>query len=72
MEGDCHYRDGNINAKRRVKFVGRLLEKIGIDGRRIKMVNISSAMGGQFANLATEITGEIIKMGPNPLKKNVL
>jgi hypothetical protein len=34
------------------------------------MVNISSAMGGQFANLATEITGEIIELGPNPLGNN--
>jgi hypothetical protein len=32
------------------------------------MINISSAMGGQFARLAVEITAEISQLGQNPLK----
>jgi coenzyme F420-reducing hydrogenase delta subunit len=48
--------------------VGRLLEKIGLSGQRIQMVNLSSAMGGQFAYLAAEMTSEIERLGPNPLK----
>ena len=31
------------------------------------MVNISAAMGGQFAIAATEITERIRELGPNPL-----
>lgn len=34
------------------------------------MVNVSSAMGGQFAWTAAELTEEIRRMGPNPLKNN--
>jgi coenzyme F420-reducing hydrogenase delta subunit len=34
------------------------------------MVNVSSAMGGQFAWSAAELTEEIRRMGPNPLKNN--
>jgi coenzyme F420-reducing hydrogenase delta subunit len=34
------------------------------------MVNISSAMGSQFAVSATEMVNEITKIGPNPLKLN--
>ena len=35
------------------------------------MVNLSSAMGGQFAFAAAELTAEIKRIGPNPLGKNV-
>jgi hypothetical protein len=31
------------------------------------MINLSSAMGGQFAFSAAELTAEIKQMGPNPL-----
>jgi F420-non-reducing hydrogenase iron-sulfur subunit len=46
------------------------LEQIGLDGRRIQMVNLSSAMGGQFAWAAAEMTEEIRKIGPNPLRED--
>ena len=48
----------------------KLLEKIGLNGRRIQMINISSAMGGQFAYLAAEMTSDIKQLGPNPLGDN--
>jgi coenzyme F420-reducing hydrogenase delta subunit len=50
--------------------VRKLLEQIGLDGRRIQMINVSSAMGGQFAWSAAEMTAEIRKMGPNPLRED--
>lgn len=46
-----------------------LLEMIGLGGQRVYMVNVSSAMGGQFAASASEISDTIKKLGPNPLKK---
>jgi hypothetical protein len=33
------------------------------------MINVSAAMGGQFAWSAAEFTEEIRRLGPNPLKK---
>ena len=33
------------------------------------MINVSSAMGGQFAWSAAELTEEIKQMGSNPLKR---
>jgi hypothetical protein len=32
------------------------------------MINISSAMGGQFAFAAAEMTAEIKQLGPSPLR----
>ena len=68
MEGDCHYLDGNINARRRVEYARGLLDEIGLKGRRLQMINISAAMGGQFAWSAAEFTEEIRRLGPNPLR----
>jgi coenzyme F420-reducing hydrogenase delta subunit len=50
-----------------VEYVRQLLEQIGLGGRRIQMINLSSAMGGQFAFSAAEMTAEIKRLGPNPL-----
>lgn len=47
----------------------KLLDEIGLEGRRIQMINVSSAMGGQFAYLASEMTSDIQKLGPNPLRR---
>jgi hypothetical protein len=53
-----------------VETTRNLLEEIGLEGKRLKMINISSAMAGQFAAAAEEITAEVEKLGPNPLRSN--
>jgi coenzyme F420-reducing hydrogenase delta subunit len=59
-----------VNAERRVNQTKRLLDAIGLQSERLRMVNISSAMGIQFAAIAEEMTAEIAKLGPNPLREN--
>jgi len=54
-----------------VEYTRKLLEEIGLQGRRIQMINVSAAMGGQFAWSAAEFTEEIRQIGPNPLRKTV-
>ena len=68
LPGDCHYLEGNLQARRRIGFIKQKLEEIGLEGDRLKMINISAAMGGQFSVEATQMTEEIIIIGPNPLK----
>ena len=46
------------------------MDDIGIESRRLQMINISAAMGGQFAWSAAELTEEIRRMGPNPIKQD--
>jgi hypothetical protein len=46
-----------------------LLKQVGLEPQRIQMINLSSAMGGQFAFAAAELTAEIQRLGPNPLGK---
>jgi hypothetical protein len=42
-----------------------------LESRRIQMLNVSAAMGGQFAWSAAEFTEEIRRMGPNPLSQTL-
>jgi len=46
------------------------LEDIGLGAKRIRMVNLSAAMAGQFAASTTEMAAEIEQLGPNPLRLN--
>jgi len=48
--------------------VQKLVEEIGLGGRRVRMVNLSSAMGGRFAEIAVEMTELVKELGPNPLR----
>ncbi|NVM57125.1 MAG: hydrogenase iron-sulfur subunit [Desulfobacterales bacterium] len=59
LEGGCHFVEGNFKAKKRVRLVKNLLDKIGIEGERIEMFNLSSAEGPRFAEIANEMTERI-------------
>ena len=43
---------------------------IGLEPQRLQMINISSAMAGEFTFSAAEITAAIQQLGPNPLRPN--
>jgi coenzyme F420-reducing hydrogenase delta subunit len=68
LEGDCHYQAGNLYAKKRVFRVKEILEKVGLGGERIGMYNLSSGMGGRFAEIVREMTGKIMELGPSPIR----
>ena len=68
IEGTCHYLEGNLQAKRRVRHAKDLLDSIGVGGERLEMVFLSSAEGKRWAEIATEMTDRIRERGPNPLR----
>ena len=67
LDGDCHFKNGNLRAARRVDMVQKLLEEIGIEPERLAMVTMSAGMGDRFASIATEFTDKIRALGPNPI-----
>jgi coenzyme F420-reducing hydrogenase delta subunit len=68
LEGDCHFQEGNLNARRRVQRLKDTLESIGLEPERVEMFNLSSAMGTRFAEFMTEMTRQIAELGPSPLR----
>jgi coenzyme F420-reducing hydrogenase delta subunit len=62
--------EGNLCAKRRVNYTRDLLEEIGIEKERLRMVNISAAMARPLADTITDMVETIRKLGPSPMKPN--
>jgi F420-non-reducing hydrogenase iron-sulfur subunit len=44
------------------------LDQIGLGGERLEMFFLSSAEGARWAEIATQMTERILKLGPNPLR----
>ena len=42
---------------------------IGVEKERLRMVNVSSAMGRQLADNIIDMVETVTALGPNPLKK---
>jgi len=68
LEGDCHFKNGNTRAVKRVANVKKLLDEIGIGGERVEMFCMSAGMGERFARTASDFTEKIRSLGPNPAK----
>ena len=68
LEGDCHFKNGNVKALQRVTHLKHYLEEIGIEAERVKMVTMSAGMGSRFAKIATEFTEKTRELGPNAVK----
>ena len=72
LEGTCHFMEGNLQAKRRVKYAKQILDEIGVGGDRLEMYNLSSSEGPRFASIATEMTERIRELGPSPIPRQSL
>ena len=70
LEGECHYIEGNLKAKRKVKYVQKTLEELGVEPERVEMYNLSSAQGARFAEIANEMVEKIRDLGPTPIQRN--
>jgi F420-non-reducing hydrogenase iron-sulfur subunit len=68
LEGDCHFKNGNLRASQRIAQAQKLLKSIGIEAERVEMVNLSAGMGERFAETARRITEKIRNLGPNPIR----
>ncbi|HEY5568519.1 MAG TPA: hydrogenase iron-sulfur subunit [Gammaproteobacteria bacterium] len=72
LEGKCHYLKGNLHARRRLDHVQALMDQIGLERDRARMINVSAAMGVQFAELAGEHVETVRNLGPSPLRRKPL
>jgi coenzyme F420-reducing hydrogenase delta subunit len=68
LEGGCHFIEGNLRARRRVERTKQLLDEIGLEPERLDMFNLSSAEGSRFAEIVTEMSERLSRMGPSQLR----
>ncbi len=71
-EGDCHYVSGNLKARKRVNYVKKVLEQLGVEPERVAMYNMSAAQGPRFVEIAKEFTAVIRELGPSPFNRNAV
>jgi F420-non-reducing hydrogenase iron-sulfur subunit len=62
--GDCHYINGNHKTMARMPLLRRLLTDLGIEPERFRHEWVSAAEGQKFAQLVTEMTEQVRKLGP--------
>jgi F420-non-reducing hydrogenase iron-sulfur subunit len=68
-EGSCHFKEGNLLAKRRVNYTRKLLSEAGLETERLRMVNVSAASAQKFAEIVRDMVETVRKLGPARLKR---
>ncbi|MDP2646703.1 MAG: hydrogenase iron-sulfur subunit [Desulfobacterales bacterium] len=64
-EGRCRHLEGNIRARRRVDWVKKLLEEIGLGGWRLSLFHIRPG-DTEFLDILNNTLTDLAEMGPNP------
>jgi heterodisulfide reductase subunit A len=59
-DGACRHLEGNIRTKERVKYVQNLLEEMGMEGERVRMVTLGPDMAWRFVQ---EVSGMMKERG---------
>ena len=70
--GNCHHVRGNERGQARMRRAASILEEIGIEKERLGMFFMSGSQAKAFAAAAHTMTERVRKLGPSPLKKEVL
>jgi coenzyme F420-reducing hydrogenase delta subunit len=70
--GDCHYVNGNLKARRRIKLLKEILPRFGFDEGRVKLTWIGASEGVDFAKTIKEMVAEIKALGPNEVKQQMV
>ena len=64
--GECHYKKGNLSARRKVIGLQPFLEAIGISRDRLRLEWISASEGPKVAETINSFTQRIKQLGPSP------
>jgi F420-non-reducing hydrogenase iron-sulfur subunit len=64
-EGDCHYQDGNYEARKKVHLLRKLLDSIGVEKERIRIELSSDPSGERISQLVKEMSKDLMKLSPS-------
>jgi coenzyme F420-reducing hydrogenase delta subunit len=63
-EGDCHYQDGNFEAKKRIYLLRRVLQSYGIEKERLEIRLSLDPEGKTIPQIVKEVSDRLAKLGP--------
>jgi len=64
LEGQCQFLEGNLRAKKRVRYANRLLEEVGLGNERIRMYNLDPTDEKGFSDALAETISKARQLGP--------
>ncbi len=67
--GECHYVNGNVKTIRREPLLSTMLQQMGIEKERFKVIWASASEGEKFAREVTEMTKTLKELGPLKMKE---
>ena len=67
-EGTCRYLQGNLRTAKRVARVQKMLNDIGLDGRRLNLYNIPHGDQAKAQAIIQKTLSGLIELGPSPAK----
>jgi F420-non-reducing hydrogenase iron-sulfur subunit len=70
--GDCHYINGNLKARRRVKLLKEILPQFGFDDSRVRLTWIGASEGNEFAQTIREMVHEVKALGPSEARRQMV
>jgi len=70
--GDCHYINGNLKARRRMRLLKEILAGFGIEPERLRLTWIGASDGIEFADTIKEMVTQVKKIGPNSCKHQMV
>jgi F420-non-reducing hydrogenase iron-sulfur subunit len=62
--GECHYKNGNIQALKRHVLLTAALQPLGIENGRLRLEWISAGDKDKFVQVVCEMTETLQKLGP--------
>jgi F420-non-reducing hydrogenase iron-sulfur subunit len=62
--GDCHYKEGNVQAMTRYILLKELLPQFGIEKDRLRLDWVSATETEKFITIVTTMVEDIRQMGP--------
>lgn len=68
LKEQCHFVTGNYHAEKRMQRLAKDLEDIGLGGRLVFEL-MSAGMAGKWVETASSFYEQILKLGPNPLRR---
>ncbi|SFM76059.1 hydrogenase iron-sulfur subunit [Thermodesulforhabdus norvegica] len=64
----CQFKHGVEKAEKKVKYVQKILEDIGLEPERVALFNVGAGKANRFVEIAREMVEKIKSLGPSPLK----
>lgn len=64
-KGACHYREGNIRARKRIAYTQGLIEEIGLEGERLELIVAPADLPVSIDKLARDLLSREAATAPS-------